>query len=258
MPKKPQEDPREKKTVAEIADFLAEQIESGRYAPGSRLSPAEDIANQQGASRDTVNRAIRQLQGEGLLESRGPETRGVVVSPSKIHLAGLRARFDQELEKQGITAYERNANEPAIVPAPSWAGKLLGVQEGTPVARRFRIQGAVQGSRHIPYRLAENFYLTTLIDQGLLDQMKKDDRFDTLLAIKEKHGQFIVDTHEEIDVRFPRAVERSLLEITPQHPVMEIRRANYAKDGTVVMANKIIIVAAFFTLDQRYSVSYWS
>ncbi|SRR6266487_2476465 len=247
--------PKEPKTVADIADALRELIE--QYEVGRRLPTAVELARKYGASRDTVNRAMRLLEAEGLLESRGEDTRGVVVSPSRMHLSGLRPSFTLELKKQGQNPYEANIDEPAFLPAPLNAAKALNVQEGTLIAHRFRVQGAQQGERKIPYRLAENFYPTTLVDRSILEQMQKDEQADTIVAIKEKYGKVIVRVHEDMDVRLPRTTERDLLQISPQTPVIEIRRVNFAEDGTVIMFNKIILVASTFTLSYDYSVDHW-
>jgi len=254
--------PKEQKTVAEIADILREQIEAGEFTQGSRLPPSDDIAAKHDTSRDTVNRAIRQLQAEGFLESRGPKTRGVLVGHARMRLPGLTARFDLELEKLGLVPYEKNIDEPAIIPAPADIAKALGVQEGTPVVHRFRVQGETkpgrkEEERNIPYRLAENFYPTSLVDESILEQMQKNERLDVIVAIREKTGKAPVRVHEDLTVRLPRLRERNSLQITPQTSVLEIKRISYAEADTVVMVNKIILVASVFTLSYDYPVDHW-
>ncbi len=254
------------KTVAEIADDLRERIK--QYEIGSRLAPAVALSKEYGTSRDTINRAIRLLQSEGLLESRGEETRGVVVSQPRMYLSGLTPRFDLELQRLGLIPYEANIDEPAIVTAPVDVARALGAQEGTSVVRRFRLQGEKKVGREtktgrkeedriIPYRIAENFYPTTLVDESILEQMQEDERFDALLAIKGKTGKVPMRVHEDLNVRLPRERERDLLQITPQTSVVEILRISYAEDDTIIMVNKIILVASAFTLSYDYPVNHW-
>src|SRR5689334_10592207 len=176
-------------TVPEVAEALRERIQAGDFGRYGRLPPASDLAKEYQVSRDTINRAIKLLQAEGYLESRGEGTRGVVISRSRVRIQGITARFDLELEKLGLVAAESNIDEPAIVPAPAHVASAMGLHEGAPVVRRFRKQGAIQDGMVIPYRLAENFYPTTVADATFLEQMQKDERFDVLLAIKERYGK---------------------------------------------------------------------
>jgi GntR family transcriptional regulator len=249
--------PKQQTTVTEVAEALRERIVAGDFGQYGRLPPAIDLANQFHVSRDTINRALKLLQAEGYLESRGESKRGVVISRSRVRIQGITARFDLELQKLGLVSTESNIDEPALVPAPSHIARALGVTEGTPVVRRFRKQGAEQGDTVIPYRLAENFYPTALVDEAILDQIRKDERFDVLLAIREKHGKAPVHVHEDVIGRLPTNQERQLLNVTPQTPVLEVSRVNYAEDDTVIMVNKIIFVANLFVLSYDYPTGHW-
>lgn len=249
--------PKRQTTVAEVAEALRERILAGDFGQYGRLPPAVDLANQFHVSRDTINRALKLLQAEGYLESRGEGKRGVIISRSRVRIQGITARFDLELQKLGLTPVESNIDKPAIVPAPPQVARALDVAEGTPVVRRFRKQGAEQEGVIVPYRLAENFYPTTLADASILEQMQKDDRFDVILAIREKYGRAPVRVHEDVIGRLPTSQERQLLNITPQTPVLEVGRTNYAEDDTVVMVNKIIFVANLFVLSYDYTTEHW-
>ncbi len=249
--------PKKQTTVTEVAEALRERILAGDYGQFGRLPPAVDLANQFHVSRDTVNRALKLLQAEGYLESRGESKRGVVISRSRVRIQGITARFDLELQKLGLVATESNIDEPAIVPAPPQVAKALGIAKGVPVVRRFRKQGAEQEGTVMPYRLAENFYPTTLVDESILDQMQKDERLDVILAIGEKYGKVPVRVHEDVIGRLPTNQERQLLNITPQTPVLEVGRVSYTEDDTVIMMNKIIFVANLFVLSYDYPTGHW-
>ena len=244
-------------TVPEVAEALRERIQAGDFGRYGRLPPASDLAKEYQVSRDSINRAIKLLQAEGYLESRGEGTRGVVISRSRVRIQGITARFDLELQKLGLVATESNIDEPAIVPAPVQVARALGASEGIPVVRRFRKQGAIQDGTVTPYRLAENFYPTTLADAAILEQMQRDERFDVILAIREKYGKAPARVHEDVIGRLPTGLERQLLNITPQTPVLEVSRVSYAEDDTVIMVNKLIFVANLFILSYDYPTSHW-
>lgn len=240
--------------VRQIADTLREQILSGVYGRG-RLPAGKDLAKEFGVTRDTIQKVMTRLEAEGLLESTGE--RGAIIRRSRIRIPGITARFDQTIEKLGYTAIERDIEKPAIVPAPAEIAEALGIAEGTSVAHRFRKQGIVQDSVEVFYRLAENFYPTTLVDGDILDLMQRDERADVLLAIKTKHHKAIARTHEDVIGRLPTTSEEDELGILTYAPVLEVRRINYAEDDTVIMVNKIIFVANYFVLGYDYAVPHW-
>jgi DNA-binding LacI/PurR family transcriptional regulator len=64
----------------QIYDSLQKAISSGRYAPRQRLPSESELVAAHGASRITVNRALRDLQVEGVIERRAGS--GSFVKPS--------------------------------------------------------------------------------------------------------------------------------------------------------------------------------
>jgi GntR family transcriptional regulator len=250
--------PKKQTTVPEVAEALQKRILGGDFGQSGRLPHADDLAHEYHVSRDTINRALKLLQAEGYLESRGEGTRGVVISRSRVRIQGITARFDLELQKLGLLPFESNIDEPALVPASSQVATAFGISEGTPVVRRFRKQGAEQKGTVNPYRLAENFYPTSLADPSIVEQMQRDDRFDVIVAMKEKYGKAPVRVHEDVIGRLPTSQERQLLHITPQTPVLEVSRVSYAEDDTVMMVNKLVFVANLFVLSYDYPTGHWN
>src|SRR3974390_2803177 len=53
-----------------VRQSLADAIASGKYEPGQRLPSESELVTSFGASRPTVNRALRELQLAGLIERR--------------------------------------------------------------------------------------------------------------------------------------------------------------------------------------------
>jgi DNA-binding GntR family transcriptional regulator len=52
----------------QVAGWLREDIESGRYAPGQRLPSIADLVQTYGVARDTAAKAQRILIDDGLAE----------------------------------------------------------------------------------------------------------------------------------------------------------------------------------------------
>jgi hypothetical protein len=68
----------------------------------------------------------------------------------------------------------------------------------------------------------------------------------------------IVRVHEDVIGRLPTTREQELLKIVRNAPVLEVQRANYAEDNSVVMFNWIIFVASYFVLSYNYTTPLWT
>lgn len=54
----------------QIADLLVRDIAAGRLAEGDRLAPERDMARDMGIAVGTLRKALKRLEGQGLLERR--------------------------------------------------------------------------------------------------------------------------------------------------------------------------------------------
>lgn len=75
-----------------IADEISRKIESGEYAPGSRLESEEELAARVGVSRHTAHRALHELQRQGLVVRQrrwGTVVADRTAEPSKGRIAYL-------------------------------------------------------------------------------------------------------------------------------------------------------------------------
>jgi GntR family transcriptional regulator len=84
----------------QVAAELRRALAEGEAQPGERLPPAKDLARVLGVNANTVLRALRQLQEEGLLELRrgkgitvaGTPQRGAVMKRVKELMAFARSQ----------------------------------------------------------------------------------------------------------------------------------------------------------------------
>ncbi|GCE31531.1 hypothetical protein KDA_70150 [Dictyobacter alpinus] len=239
--------------VDEIINAIRQRIVAGEFGTGGRLPSLRMFASQYNTTQETMNKAIQQLQSEGLLSSLGRQ--GVFVHMPRTRIPGILPRFDKYLESLGLTPVETNIDEPALVPASEEVAKIFGIAPGSSIVHRLRRQGTTTAH----YRLAENFYPVTLINDHILHQMQSDERFDAVLAIKEAHGKVIKHVHEDVIARLPDQREQELLKLVRGAPVLEVKRTNYAEDDTtVIMYNKIIFVASYFMLSYDYEAAHWT
>ena len=66
----------------QIAEGLLDQIESGQLHPGDRLPPERELSETLGVNRLTLRRALRVLEGRGLLSRR--QGAGTYIAQPKI------------------------------------------------------------------------------------------------------------------------------------------------------------------------------
>ncbi|TDL78436.1 UTRA domain-containing protein [Palleronia sediminis] len=107
-----------KATYREVkADILC-RITKGQWAPGSLIPNEVELAESYGCARATVNRAMRELADDGLIERRRKAGTRVRASPVR------QARFDiplvrSEIEDKGAE-YRYSLVSRAIDEAPGW------------------------------------------------------------------------------------------------------------------------------------------
>jgi len=239
--------------IDSVADELRRRVLNGDFGTSGRLPSLRMLGDELGVTHETVNKAFQRLQAEGLVISKGRS--GVFVSKPRTRIPGITARFDLFLKEQGLMPVETNVESPGLVPAPSYVAKAMNISEGSSVVHRIRRQGTTS----IYYRIAENFYPVDLAGGGILEDMRKDEKMDVILAIKDIHGKAIKFVHEDVIGRLPTTDEQVLLSIVRNTPVLEVFRTNYAEDhSTIVMFNRIVFVANLFLLDYDYIAPYWT
>ena len=85
----------------QIADEMRKAIVSGELAPGQRLASGRELAKQYGVAPMTIQQALRELRGEGLViawQGRGVFVRDNTVGPDDIDSTATIARIIDQLE----------------------------------------------------------------------------------------------------------------------------------------------------------------
>lgn len=135
----------------ELADRFAEQIRNGEYAPGAQLPQIRDLVTAGEGSKDTVHKAYKALEAQGLVtSSRGHGT--VVRQQTPLKRLGI-ARYDKAKWRDGDEvafiadrvasgrAYRRNEQTQKVsrVMAPPLVAEAHGLPEGAEVYARARL-----------------------------------------------------------------------------------------------------------------------
>jgi DNA-binding GntR family transcriptional regulator len=240
----------EESKIEKFADRLRTQIVKGEFGAKGRIPPVSQLMKDwDNVAKATVYAVLQILQSEGIIRRVG---NSFVVNYPTLGLEGITENFERFLRAQGHDVTMENIIDPVVEPMPSEVAQLFGEVEGVHVVHRMRKQG-IPG---LPLRLAENWYPVTLAGE-FVEAMRTNDRMDVLGAIREKHGVFIENCQDVLMARIPNSEEARLLELVRTEPVVEIRRSNFASNGSPVMYNKIIHAAPHFKFTYRYSPGHW-
>lgn len=114
----------EKSVYLQLVDIIKQKVMSGEYQPGQRLPSVRELAVDAAVNPNTMQRALAELEREGLLYTQ--RTSGRFVSEDAGLIAGLRMteaeqrtrEFYQEMVQTGLSADEiRQLLEKAITDA---------------------------------------------------------------------------------------------------------------------------------------------
>lgn len=98
---------------AQVTAQVATMIRSGVLAPGTRLPPIRQLARDLGLAVNTVARAYRELEEQGLVATRGRNGTVVAAPPP----AALRSPIDDEATTFALAALHRGVDLDGAVDA---------------------------------------------------------------------------------------------------------------------------------------------
>lgn len=118
-------------TFKDVKADLLDRIASGKMPPGSLVPNELELAEAYGCARATVNRAVRELADEGLVERKRK-------AGTRVRMAPIRqARFSIPIVREEITAqaadYRYALVDRTVQVVPDWLRVRLGLKAGQSV-----------------------------------------------------------------------------------------------------------------------------
>lgn len=242
-----------------IASAIRERIEAGEWEPGSLLPTLDVFAEQFGVNRNTVHRAIGVLETMGYVSA----TRGsgayvrygaVRTRRPRANLVkrNLRLRGYSFPSASGAEVWQRHgdaSNDPTALTDPRIA-KLLGVEPGTVVPRRFRVTGPISEA---PFQINISWIHPRVAD--IVADVDANPTAGEWLYRIEVAGHWPITWVEFHRARMPSKEEARLLHIPESLPVMEIvRQGTSGGDQQPIEVTEYIIasdrVETVMTLDR--------
>nr|WP_024067055.1 GntR family transcriptional regulator [Streptomyces sp. F2]AHC28134.1 regulatory protein KorSA [Streptomyces sp. F2] len=226
-----------------VADKIREAIETGAYAPGSKLPSDTELAKEYDTSRATVGNAFRALLAEGYLIRKG---RSYLVSPllrKILRDANVRYRktnreqgpdgspsrgaFASEVKALGMRAGSDVTVDRAVPPAH--VAELLGVSaDETSVLSRARRMTADD----IPVQLATSYIPGDIAFDSPLENV--DTGPGGMISRLAEMGYAQAEVTEQIDVRTPTPAEVDELQLTEDARVYELLHVARTAEGRAV------------------------
>ncbi len=120
-------------TFKDVKADLLDQISRGEMAPGSLVPNEVDLAERYGCARATVNRAMRELAEEGIVERKrkaGTRVRMAPIRQARFAIPVVR----EEIEAQGAV-YRYALIERSVQEVPDWLRGRLALTPGQKVVR---------------------------------------------------------------------------------------------------------------------------
>ena len=119
--------------ASELIDLLRTRIQGGELAPGDRLPPERELAEQLGVARPTLRQALKSLQDEGYLRAQRGATGGTFVSELDLPMDQWFHYIQSHLDEFGDILDFRQAIEPhaAALAAVRRSDEDLVAMEGT-------------------------------------------------------------------------------------------------------------------------------
>lgn len=120
-----------KATYRDVKSDILSKITKGDWGPGSLIPNEVELAGIYGCARATVNRAMRELAEDGIIERKRKAGTRVRASPIR------EARFSipivrSEIEEKGA-AYRYSLAKRSVEDAPSWLAARLNLAAGSKV-----------------------------------------------------------------------------------------------------------------------------
>lgn len=122
---------QKKSSFQDIRDTVLARIQSRHWPPGSLLPTEVELAEEFGCARATVNRALRELADQGVVDRKRKSGTRVNAAPVK------QAVFEIAVVRQSVedmnAAYRYSLVKREVIIAPPWLRARIGVKDDAQV-----------------------------------------------------------------------------------------------------------------------------
>jgi GntR family histidine utilization transcriptional repressor len=211
-----------------VKQHLKDGLAGGRWAPGELMPSEAELVAQFGLSRMTVNRALKELQAEGLVE----RTQGVGTFAAPLHRVSstltIRDLHD-EIESRGHR-HHAVVDVQRAQKAPQAVATQLGLAAG---ARVFHTV-IVHHENGVPLQCEDRWVnpacAPAYLDADFTRTTPTQVLFDATALWRAQYT---------IEAARPTLREATLLRIEPDTPCLIVHRSTYTRDAAITVARLV-------------------
>ncbi len=213
---------------ARVKRYLKDGLAAGRWAPGALMPSEHDLLTRFSVSRMTVNRALRELQGEGLIERR--QGVGTFAAPLHRISSSLTIRdLHEEIEARGA----QHAAQVHLVreePAAAALADSLGLVAGAPVFHTL----IVHLCNGVPLQCEDRYVNPACAPDYLQVDFTRTTPTRYLLQVAP-----LWEAQYSIEASHPTAEEARLLQIDPRDPCLVVVRRTESRGVPITLARMV-------------------
>jgi GntR family histidine utilization transcriptional repressor len=213
---------------ARVKQHLKDGLAQGRWAPGALMPSEAELVALFAVSRMTVNRALRELQSEGLVQ----RTQGVGTFAAPLHRVSSTVTIrdiHDEIESRG---HQHDAQVHLLrseKAAPELAGQL-GVRPGEPVFHSLIVHRANGVALQCEDRYVNPACAPDYLAQDFTRTTPTHHLFDVTALWRAQYS---------IESARPTAQEAELLGISPDEPCLIVTRRTFSRDAVITLARLV-------------------
>jgi GntR family histidine utilization transcriptional repressor len=213
---------------ARVKQHLKDGLASGRWAPGALMPSEAELVARFGVSRMTVNRALRELQAEGLVQ----RTQGVGTFAAPLHRVSstLTIRdIHEEIESRGHR-HEARVHLLRAEKAASPLALQLGVAAGSHVFHSL----IVHVENGAPLQCEDRYVNPACAPDYLAQDFTRTTPTHHLFEVTA-----LWRAQYSIEAERPTGQEAALLGIAPDAPCLVVTRRTFTRDEVITIARLV-------------------
>jgi len=213
---------------AQVKLFLKEELSRGRWPPGALMPSEAELVSQFGVSRMTVNRALRELLAEGLVE----RVQGVGTFAAQLHRVSstLTIRdLHEEIESRGH-AHEARVHLKRRERAPAALAQRLGLRTGAEVFHTL----IVHLENGVPLQCEDRYVNPACAPDYLSVDFTRTTPTHYLLQVAP-----MWEAQYSIEASAPTEQEAKLLGISRRDPCLVLVRRTVSHDVPITLARLV-------------------
>ena len=225
---------------ARVKQYLKDELEAGRWAPGAQMPSEADLVAQFGVSRMTVHRALRELQDAGLIT----RLQGVGTFAAQLNRVSSTLTINDiqdEIRKRGHR-HEATVHVKRAEAAPAALAQRLGLTPGATVFHTLIVH-----HEHGVALQCEDRYVNPACAPAYLDvDFTQTTPTHYLLDVAP-----LWEAHVAIEAALPTAQEARLLGIQRSDPCLVVVRGTVSRGVPVTLA-RLVHPGSRYTLESQF------